>query len=89
MSRPPFLAARHSGGGEIDRRAEGRMSHVAEEGKSAEPFDDDGFVHSCYCGKWGFFGYDVALLMGRIGTWFCAEHRPDDEAGLEFAGALA
>ena len=36
-----------------------------------------------------FFGYDVALLKGRIGTWFCAEHRPDDEAGLEFAGALA
>jgi hypothetical protein len=29
------------------------------------------------------------VLKGRIGTWFCAEHRPDDEAGLEFAGALA
>ena len=46
------------------------------------------FVHSCYCGKWGFFGYDVALLKG-LGTWFCAEASPDDEAGLEFAGALA
>jgi hypothetical protein len=31
----------------------------------------------------GFFGYDVMLMKGRTGRWFCAEHRPADEAGLE------
>jgi hypothetical protein len=50
----------------------------------AIPVDDDGgpFVHACYCVRWGFFGYDVMLMKGRTGTWFCAEHRPVDEAGL-------
>jgi hypothetical protein len=53
--------------------------------KRAGPVDNDGdpFVHACYCGKWGFFGYDVMLMKGRTGRWFCAEHRPADEAGLE------
>ena len=59
------------------------MSHFGDgESESAGKIDDDGgpFVHACYCGKWGFFGYDVMLMKGRTGTWFCAEHRPADEA---------
>jgi hypothetical protein len=40
-------------------------------------------IFAAYCGKWGFFGYDVMLMKGRTGRWFCAEHQPADEAGLE------
>ena len=29
--------------------------------------DDGPFVHACYCGRWGFFGYEVALLKDRTG----------------------
>ena len=57
------------------------MSHLGD--VKSESADDGPFVHACYCGKWGFFGYDVMLMKGRTGTWFCAEHRPADEAGLE------
>ena len=59
------------------------VSHFGDgESESAGKVDDDGgpFVHACYCGKWEFFGYDVMLMKGRTGTWFCAEHRPADEA---------
>jgi hypothetical protein len=38
------------------------------------------FMHACYCGKWGYFGYHVMLMKGRTGAWFCAEHPPADEA---------
>jgi len=62
------------------------MSHAVGdvERKNGHPVEDDNgpFVHACYCGKWGYFGYDVMLLKGRTGTWFCAEHRPANEAGL-------
>ena len=44
-------------------------------------------MHACDCGKWGYFGYDVMLLKGRTGKWFCAEHRPTDEVGLELTVA--
>lgn len=38
---------------------------------------DGGFVHyCCKCGAWGAFGYGVSLLKGRLGTWYCREHRP-------------
>ena len=33
------------------------------------------FMHYCHCGKWGSFGYGVDLLHGKIGTWYCREHR--------------
>src|SRR5829696_9487825 len=51
-----------------------------DQSKSADAVDDASgpFVHACYCGRWGFFGYEVALLKYRTGTWFCAEHRPGD-----------
>ena len=37
-------------------------------------------VHYCRCGEWGSYGYKVNLRAGRLGTWYCREHRP--EAGL-------
>jgi hypothetical protein len=34
------------------------------------------FVHYCHCGAWGSFGVEVSLREGKLGTWYCAEHRP-------------
>jgi hypothetical protein len=35
------------------------------------------FLHFCaQCGAWGAFGYGVSLRSGRLGRWYCAEHRP-------------
>lgn len=32
----------------------------------------------CICGSRGApFGYACDLLAGRLGTWYCAEHRPE------------
>lgn len=32
--------------------------------------------HYCHCGAWGSFGIGVHLKIGRVGRWFCWEHRP-------------
>jgi len=38
-------------------------------------------LHFCAeCGAWGAFGYGVRLGAGRVGRWYCAEHRPRDHA---------
>jgi len=43
-------------------------------------FDKAGhFVHRCYCGKRGTLGFDVNLLNGKLGTWYCGEHKPADK----------
>jgi len=31
--------------------------------------------HYCHCGRWGPFGYGVNLQQGRLGRWYCTEHR--------------
>jgi len=33
------------------------------------------FMHYCHCGRWGAFGYDVDLVHGKTGRWYCTEHR--------------
>jgi hypothetical protein len=44
-------------------------------------FDDKGrFVHYCHCGAEASFGYGVDLRYGKLGQWYCAEHRPKHEA---------
>ncbi len=30
----------------------------------------------CECGRWGSYGYDVSLRTGKMGRWYCREHRP-------------
>lgn len=48
-------------------------------GKVTARFDDKGrlLTYCAVCGKenagWGF---GVDLLRGRLGTWYCTEHRP-------------
>jgi hypothetical protein len=34
------------------------------------------FLHFCVeCGAYGAFGYGVNFRAGRLGRWYCAEHR--------------
>jgi hypothetical protein len=35
-------------------------------------------VHYCHCGKWGFHGHEVDTRKGKLGVWFCGEHKPAD-----------
>jgi hypothetical protein len=35
------------------------------------------FLHYCHCGRWGAYGYGVFPEQGKLGEWFCDEHRPD------------
>ena len=38
---------------------------------------DGAFLHFCIeCGRFGAFGYGVRLRAGRLGRWYCGEHRP-------------
>ena len=32
------------------------------------------------CGKLACYGYGVSLLKGKVGTWYCREHRPEKRA---------
>ena len=44
---------------------------------------DDLFLHFCaVCGRFGAFGYGVRLHAGRLGRWYCGEHRPRTGNGL-------
>jgi hypothetical protein len=36
----------------------------------------DRLLHYCQCGEWGAFGYNVDLRNGKLGNWYCFEHRP-------------
>jgi hypothetical protein len=37
-------------------------------------------LHFCVeCGRLGFYGSDVHLRAGRLGRWYCREHRPQDQ----------
>lgn len=44
-------------------------------------YEGNALVHHCHCGKWGAFGFDVSLREGKLGTWYCGEHRPDKSTG--------
>ena len=40
------------------------------------------FLHFCIeCGRFGAFGYGVHLGAGKLGRWYCAEHRPANGSG--------
>jgi hypothetical protein len=41
------------------------------------------FLHfCCECGAYGAFGVGVNLRAGRLGRWYCAEHRPASAGDL-------
>ena len=63
----------------VARPAEGEPAFehpcAARRGRVGER--DGVFVHFCaVCGAWGAYGYGVNLVGGRMGRWFCADHRP-------------
>jgi hypothetical protein len=36
-------------------------------------------LHFCVeCGRFGPYGYDVRLRAGRLGRWYCHDHRPQE-----------
>jgi hypothetical protein len=38
---------------------------------------DGAFLHfRCQCGRFAAFGFAVNLRAGRVGRWYCGEHRP-------------
>jgi hypothetical protein len=36
------------------------------------------FIHHCRCGKFGPYGYGYFPKNGKLGDWFCKEHRPHE-----------
>jgi hypothetical protein len=49
---------------------------------TAEPHfrPDDKFIHRCCkCGGDGPFGFGVSLRRGKLGTWYCAYHKPQPQ----------
>jgi hypothetical protein len=49
-------------------------------------FDEAGhFIHYCWCGKWGSFGVDCFLRAGKLGLFYCLEHRPQTDRLAELA----
>ena len=41
---------------------------------------DDNFIHRCCkCGGDAPFGFGVSLRLGRLGTWYCANHKPQHQ----------
>jgi hypothetical protein len=68
---PWFECVARPGEGEpgLEHPCPARRGRVGEE--------DGVFVHFCAeCGRWGAYGYGVNLRAGRLGHWYCAEHRP-------------
>jgi hypothetical protein len=50
---------------------------VARRGRVQE-LDGGPFLHfCCQCGRFAAFGYGVRLRAGRLGRWYCGEHRPE------------
>jgi len=75
--RPP------TNGAVVDRRRpvlrpHGFNSRQKTKTMIAEPhFDaDNKFIHRCRkCGGEAPFGFSVSLRRGRLGTWYCANHK--------------
>ncbi len=50
---------------------------AARRGRVRKLPDNGAFLHfCCRCGRFGAFGYGVRLGAGRLGRWYCGEHRP-------------
>ncbi len=51
---------------------------AARRGRVQELPDNGTFLHfCCRCGRFAAFGYGVRLRAGRLGRWYCGEHRPE------------
>ena len=71
LAPPPF--------GRVTQPAEGEpgleQPCAARRGRIQEV--ERAFLHFCVeCGAFGAFGYGISIRAGRLGRWYCAEHRP-------------
>jgi hypothetical protein len=43
-----------------------------------EPYYDEAgrFIHKCWCGKDGSFGFGCFPREGKLGKYYCLQHRP-------------
>jgi hypothetical protein len=53
-------------------------ANTAQQRTPPSPYYDEAgrFIHYCWCGKWGDFGFGVKASQGKLGQWYCREHRP-------------
>jgi hypothetical protein len=50
---------------------------IPEDRRGFVGYVDGRFVHYCpECGEWGAHGIGVFLRRGKLGVWYCAEHKP-------------
>jgi hypothetical protein len=50
---------------------------AARRGRIVGQPGDGAFSHFCVeCGAWGSYGFDVSLRAGKLGRWYCRDHRP-------------
>ena len=52
-----------------------------EKGETPPPnfvgYDHEGhFIHHCHCGAFGPYGFGYFPREGKMGTWYCKEHKP-------------
>ena len=65
------VAQRAAGEPDVEQPCAARRGRVV-------PLDNGAFLHfCCECGRFGAFGYRVRLREGRLGRWYCGEHRPN------------
>jgi hypothetical protein len=51
---------------------------AARRGRIVGQPGDGAFSHFCVeCGAWGAYGFDVSLRAGKLGRWYCRDHRPN------------
>jgi hypothetical protein len=49
-------------------------------------YDDEGhFIHECWCGKEGSFGVGCFPRAGKLGQFYCHDHRPETDRPGELA----
>jgi hypothetical protein len=52
-------------------------------------YDEHGrFIHYCHCGKWGTHGVGYFPREGKLGRWYCREHRPVLESDASAAAPV-
>jgi hypothetical protein len=52
-------------------------------------YDEAGrFIHKCWCGKEGAFGVGCFPRAGKLGLFYCLEHRPKTDQPVERADSV-
>jgi hypothetical protein len=72
------LAAERSFARVIDSNGEPGLEQPCAARRGLVQELDRTFLHFCvHCGRFAAFGHGVHLSAGRLGRWYCGEHRPE------------